>query len=412
MKRPASFPNLRHLRMFVAACELGSLNAASKELNVAQPAISQALMRLEEHYQASLLLRRTGGSQPTEEGKILWRRCTRFFRLLQRGIVRASERSVAPNLTQSNTILSRLTAAQIFAHISVSHYGSLLLAAKADNISVSALHRAIRDIEGNLGYELYSKTPQGLAVNRTGTELARQFRLALRELVTAEEELKASDGSLKGRTLIAALPMVRSTILGKAIARTQKQAPELDFVVLEGIYDTMLKALRSGEADMLIGAIRNPAPTSDVVETFLFTDPYSIIARKGHPLDGKDVTIDDLAACEWVAQQEGTPIRNALNSLFAGRAKGPRVRIEAPSTLLTRSVLLESDAVAILSVRQVALEVRMGLLTPLRFQAPIGGRAIGITMRNDWLPSSTQLFFLKNFYEVLMEEIEGFQPPK
>jgi LysR family transcriptional regulator of gallate degradation len=412
MKRPSSFPNLRHLRMFVSACELGSLNAASKELNVAQPTISQALLRLEEYYRTPLLIRKTGGSQPTDEGRILWGRCVRFFRQLQRGIILASERSAAPNLAEANIVIARLTAAQIFAHLSVSHYGSLLLAAKADDISVSALHRAVRDIEGNLGYELYSKTPQGLTVNRAGTELARQFRIALRELVTAEEELKATDGSLKGRALIASLPMIRSTILGKAIARTQKRAPELDFVVLEGIYDTMLKALRSGEADMLIGAIRNPPPTNDVVETFLFTDPYSIIARKGHPLDGKEVSIDDLAACEWVAQQDGTPIRHALNALFNGRAEGPRVRIEAPSTLLTRSVLLESDAVAILSVRQVALEVRMGLLTPLRFQSPIGGRDIGITMRSDWLPSRTQLFFLENFYAVLAEEIEGFQPPK
>jgi LysR family transcriptional regulator, regulator for genes of the gallate degradation pathway len=88
------------------------------------------------------------------------------------------------------------------------------------------------------------------------------------------------------------------------------------------------------------------------------------------------------------------------------------VRIEAPSTLLIRSILLDSEALAILSVRQVALEVKMGLLTPLRFQTPIGGRAIGITMRSDWLPSKTQLFFLENFYEVLSEEIEGFVPPK
>jgi DNA-binding transcriptional LysR family regulator len=412
MKRPARFPNLRHLKMFLSVCELGSLNAASKGLNVAQPAITQALSRLEDYHEVSLLTRRSGGSQPTEEGKVLWRRCERFFRLLQRGIVLASERAAAPTLTQSNHIMARLTAAQIFAHISVSHYGSLLLAAKADDISVSALHRAVRDIESNLGYELYTKTPQGLSVNRAGAELARQFRIALRELVTAEEELKGSNGSLKGRVLIASLPMIRSSILGKAINRTRARAPELDFVVLEGIYDTMLKALRSGEADMLIGAIRKPPPSNDVIENYLSSDPYSIIARKGHPLEGKDVSIDDLALCEWVAQHEGTPVRSALNALFDGRNEGPRVRIEAPSTLLIRSILLDSEALAILSVRQVALEVKMGLLTPLRFQTPIGGRAIGITMRSDWLPSKTQLFFLENFYEVLSEEIEGFVPPK
>src|SRR5690606_40665557 len=100
-----------------------------------------------------------------------------------------------------------------------------------------------------------------------------------------------------------------------------------------------------------------------------------------------------------------------LNALFEDRSVEPRVRTEAPSTLLTRSVLLESDTLAILSVRQMALEVKLGLLTPLRFQTLIGGRAIGMTMRSDWLLSKTQLFFLENFFEVLGEEIEGFTPP-
>jgi len=411
MKRLTHLPNLRHLKMFMSVCELGSLNAAAKGLNIAQPAITQAIARLEDFYAVPLLTRRSGGSQPTEEGRMLWRRCERFFRIIQRGIVLASEREAAPTLTQSNNIMSRLTASQIFAHISVSQHGSLLLAAKADGLSVSALHRAARDIERNLGYKLYTKTPQGLTVNRAGAELARQFQIALREIAAAEEELKGSEGSLKGRVLIASLPMIRSSILGKAINRTRLRAPELDFVVLEGVYDTMMRALRSGEADMLIGAIRQPPPVDDVTETYLFSDPYSIIARKGHPLEGRDVSIADLAEYEWVAQREGTPVRKALNALFEGRDEGPRVRIEAPSTLLMRSILLDSDALAVLSVRQVALEVRLGLLTPLRFHVP-AGRAIGITMRSDWLPSKTQLFFLKNFYEVLSEEIQGFVPPR
>lgn len=411
MKRPASFPNLRHLRMFLSVCELGSLNAAAKGLNIAQPAITQAISRLESDYGVPLLTRRSGGSQPTKDGKVLWQRCDRFFRILQRGIMLASERAAAPTLSRSSHIVARLTASQIFAHVAVSHHGSLLLAAKADGISVSALHRAVRDIESNLGYELYTKTPQGLTVNRAGAELARQFQIALREIVTAEEELKGANGSLKGRVLIAALPMIRSSILGKAINRTRARAPQLDFVVLEGVYDTMLRALRSGEADLLIGAIRQPPPANDVTETYLFSDPYAIIARKGHPLEGKDVSIDDLASCEWVAQHEGTPVRTALKTLFAGRKEGPRVRIEAPSTLLMRSILLDSDALAVLSVRQVALEVKMGLLTPLRFHVNAGGRAIGITMRSDWLPGRTQTLFLETFYEVLSEEIEGFVPP-
>lgn len=66
--------DLRQIRYFVGIVECGSLTRAAQEMNVAQPALSQHLKRLEEDLGQPLLLRTRRGVVPTEAGRILYER--------------------------------------------------------------------------------------------------------------------------------------------------------------------------------------------------------------------------------------------------------------------------------------------------------------------------------------------------
>lgn len=64
--------DIRQLRYFVRIVEGGSLSQASRELNVAQPALSQQVARLEEAVGRPLLHRTSRGVVPTEGGLALY----------------------------------------------------------------------------------------------------------------------------------------------------------------------------------------------------------------------------------------------------------------------------------------------------------------------------------------------------
>lgn len=64
-------PPLRLLQVFAAVQRAGGPRAAAAELNVSQPAVSQALRQLEEFLGARLLDRRTRPAQLTEAGRLL-----------------------------------------------------------------------------------------------------------------------------------------------------------------------------------------------------------------------------------------------------------------------------------------------------------------------------------------------------
>ena len=63
-----TYPNLRHIRLFVACAETGSLTSAATALGITQPAASQALRRLEKHLDTGLVERDT--MTLTAEGRI------------------------------------------------------------------------------------------------------------------------------------------------------------------------------------------------------------------------------------------------------------------------------------------------------------------------------------------------------
>lgn len=63
---------IRHLRIFVAVCQCGSITAAARELYIAQPSVSLAIGELERHYKARLFDRISRKLRITEAGKRLY----------------------------------------------------------------------------------------------------------------------------------------------------------------------------------------------------------------------------------------------------------------------------------------------------------------------------------------------------
>jgi DNA-binding transcriptional LysR family regulator len=74
--------NLRQLEIFTTIAESGSFTAASKKLHMAQPAVSIALKKLEEHLGIQLICR-SDNALPTAEGTVLLLHAKRLLNQMQ-----------------------------------------------------------------------------------------------------------------------------------------------------------------------------------------------------------------------------------------------------------------------------------------------------------------------------------------
>jgi len=388
--------NLRHLRAFREVAAQHSISRAAARVFLSQPAITQAIAKLERLLNTTLFERHSDGMRPTRAGLLYSQRVERALTLIRSGVLDALRFAVEKGSRARGAPDQLLTVTQLRALVAVSNAGNFTLAARAIGTSQPALYRAARELESVLGLRLYEKSAHGIDLSRQGQILVQQIKLAFAELAQGLAEVAALQGQETGRIVVGAMPLSRHFLLPGAINAFARRCPEVEVHAVDGPYEELLHGLRHGEIDLLIGALRDPLPLEDVVQERLFDDPLTIVARANHPLRNKSrISIRELAAYPWVVPRRGTPTRDHFESLFRNsRHPYPGGLVESSSFVLIRSLLLQSDRLTMISAHQVRLEAEHGLLTALRFDLGNTARPIGITARRNWRPTATQQLFV------------------
>jgi len=375
--------NLRHLRVFLAVAETGSITRAGELCHVSQPAVTQVVGKLERAAAQPLFLRRPQGLFPTPGGEALAVRVRRAFSYLDPPLD-----ALAPRLRHVASY------SQLQALIAMCEAENFTLAARQMGLAQPTVHRAISQLEQIAGRSIFERTAHGMLASRAALALAHGARLAIAELELAEADLAELLGREVGRIVVGAMPLSRSCVLPQAIARFRTRHPDLPIQVVEGPYGDLLSDLRRGAIDLLIGALREPAPIDDVEQHPLFQDSLVLVARPQHPLMGRPgIKVSDLAQFPFIVPFDGTPTRSAFDRLFGGCTTQPSL-IETASMILMRELLRISDHIGCISGAQVAAEVQLGVVEKLRFKMKDTVRTIGITHRSDWIPTKLQHTFV------------------
>lgn len=370
-----------------------SLTLASEMCGVSQPAVTQALHKLETAVGGALLNRTRQGVFLTERGSVLERRTIRCFALLDPALREVSER--LPLIA---------TSTQLKALIAVSEAENFTLAAKRLGLAQPSVHRAVSQLEKEAGQQLFERAGHGLIPTRATRSLERATRLALAELDQLDAELAEFDGREGGRIVIGALPLSRSVLLPKLLAAFRKTRPYLPIEINDGPYPDLLTGLRRGDVDVIIGALRDPAPIGDVVQEPLFHDYLAFVCSPDHPLAGRTVSLDDLAGCAWIVPRIGSPSRGQFDRYFERKNLArPESVIESGSVLFLREILQAGDFVGCVSGAQAEAEISKGLMARIDVEGSWPGRAIGLTRRENWEPTRAQETLLRLLREIARE---------
>lgn len=404
--------NLRHLRAVSEIARLGSVSAASAAVHLSQPAVTQALAKLERTLGALLFTRDSTGMFATEAGALFINRVDRALDHLRVGVRRAVAAGGRRGANGTRHLDHLMTGAQLRALLAVAKAGNFSLAARRVGVSQPSLHRLARDLERICGVTLFAKTSQGIDLTQAARRLALHTRLAFAELNQGFEEVDLWRGVDSARIVVGTLPLVRSFILPKAVNDLAAQRPEVDVLVVDGPYDDLLHGLRHGEIDVLIGALRDPPPIDDVVQTELFQDRLGVFGRRGHPLAGRtDLSATGLAAYPWVAPRHGTPTREHFDALFSQAGLAPPTGlVETSSMVMMRALLMNSDRLTMISTHQIRFEEQRGSVERLELDLSHTSRPIGTTVRRNWQPTATQSLFLDLLKRASTAAVDGWGP--
>src|SRR6266478_2240670 len=328
---PGATPNVRHLMLFDQVVRRGSVSAAARAAHLSQPAVTQAVGHIEAALGARLMQRSYTGLALTGAGRAAAQRVDRALQMLREALVAVRTRSAH---AASGDVLRGITSTQLKALIAVVEAGAFARAARRAGRARAAVHRAARQLEKSLGTDLFEVTSFGVRPTREAEKLALRTRLAFAEIAQAQAEVAAAQGTGSGATVIGAMPLARSVLVARAVLEFAAARPEHGISILDGPYESMLGALRRGSADVLVGALRDPIPSEDIVQEHLFDDPLAIVVGAQHAL--------------------------------------------------------ASDRVMLLSEHQIQHELATGQLVALPHPFGAVTRSIGLTVRRDWRPTQVQ----------------------
>lgn len=175
---------------------------------------------------------------------------------------------------------------QLHAFVELAKTQSFTQAAQNLFITQSALSSLIKQMELNLGLQLFDRSTRTVNLTDVGQDLYPYIDQILIDLGNVLEEAANLKALKKGLVRIAAPQLLACTILPQSIATFQQQYPEIQVQLIDcGVEQIETKVL-SNEVDLGISPERDHS--ADIQPTLLFESAFCVVSPPQHPLSRRE----------------------------------------------------------------------------------------------------------------------------
>ncbi|MGJ7459296.1 LysR family transcriptional regulator [Halomonas sp. RA08-2] len=169
---------------------------------------------------------------------------------------------------------------------------NLTNAAERLHMSQPPLSRQIKQLEQEVGAELFERSSRGLLLTPTGL-FFQQHALQILEKVDAT--LEATRRMARSKRALFGIGFVPSVFYGQLplLVRDLRQKDNVELTLTELTTVQQVQALKAGRIDLGFGRMR--IDDSEVEQEVLFEEPIMAAVPCGHPLEGTTPTLEELA---------------------------------------------------------------------------------------------------------------------
>ncbi|MEV6555701.1 LysR family transcriptional regulator [Nocardia sp. NPDC051756] len=157
--------------------------------------------------------------------------------------------------------------------------GTVRAVAQAANLSASSVSQQLAVLEAETRTQLLERSGRRVRLTPAGLILARRARAILDHMSTVEAELRSLGGEPAGLVRLGAFQSAIHSLCVPAVTRLAQSHPHLDITLHELEPHESMRALRAGDADIIITTtdfVAQPlGPDIDIVP--LATDPIVLV---------------------------------------------------------------------------------------------------------------------------------------
>ncbi|WP_131741310.1 LysR family transcriptional regulator [Actinomadura roseirufa] len=273
----------------------------------------------------------------------------------------------------------RLKLRHLVLVVAIADHGSVLRAAEHLRLAQPAATRSLREVEGVLGVELFTRGPRGMTPTMFGDAFVEHARAVLAELRRAGERITGLADGAVGTVTIGTLLAGSNVLLPRAIAALKAARPGITVTVREATFDAQVPLLLDGEIDLILGRLNPIGDLSGLRQITLYGEPVRLVARRGHPARGRPgLALADLLGYPWVLPPRQTALRTELEQVFRAEGLAPPANlVECTSVLTVRTLVRDTDMIAALPDLVARTD---GDIAPLPVPLESVRRQVGVTL--------------------------------
>ncbi|MBE6297516.1 MAG: LysR family transcriptional regulator [Bacteroidales bacterium] len=241
---------------------------------------------------------------------------------------------------------------QLKYFVKSAEYLNFSVAAKHLYITQSTLSQQIKQLEFELGFELFLRNSRHISLTEAGEEFLPFARRTIQDAEDGVQRLYDLQ-NVKTGTLRVGVTYSLSTVLTEGVMSFMKEFPGIRLEIFYKTVDELLVLLREHKVDFIL-SYKPLFDAPDVDSMPLFENTLALVVAKEHKLAGrKKIKLQELPGIPLVLPSKGLQARMMLDKLLEGGNVQLTSNLELNETNILLQVVATGSYATILSTSAV-----------------------------------------------------------
>jgi DNA-binding transcriptional LysR family regulator len=251
---------------------------------------------------------------------------------------------------------------QLKAFLAIAEAKTFTAGARRVNVTQAAISMQIRQLEEEVGLQLFTRTPRRVILTEAGEYLLERARKILREHDSALAEIAEVAGAEYGRLRIGtASGTFAMHQLPTILQKLKEKFPNSELTVSSGTSQKLVDKMMHGELDTAFVSL--PVDNANITTESIFADEIVAIAHPRHPLaKEKYISAATLAGENLILGERGGNTRRMIDEFFAAANVKPNITMELSRQEAINLMVENHLGVGMTGAKSVAREIRQGKL--------------------------------------------------
>lgn len=282
----------------------------------------------------------------------------------------------------------------------VANNGNITRASEELNISQPAISKSVKNLEKQLGGQLFVRTKRGVILTEEGKEFYNYIKQAIEYITNAENKFTELINLETGCIKIGISTTLTKEFLLPYLEKFHLLYPKIDIQVITNMTSDLLQKLRNGLIDIVVLNLndRSYGNDIDIIKCKKINDCF-VVNNSYKELLNKDLSMKDLNNYPLILQAKGSSTREFLDNFARENDIALKPNIELASYSLVVEFACIGLGIGYVTKEYIKDKIKNNELYELTIKEKIPSRYIGIALPKSHLPN----FSTKRLIEIITQ---------